>query len=297
MKTITPLALAGAFAILVSGCATLPAPVRTYLKAESDRVKQKPTAAVVTTCMIRDELGEAIDDDFILRESTERLAAEFSAALGTQLAEGGVTLTKTVVPALCLATFKPEVTTYGMAENSDAKPASVTLPLRPDERFSADPALAAAYTRLLVALQDLRKGSGFQPANRRPLAMDEAQVALLASEIGVKDLWVLQAAGGQVSGGKTVGAAVLTSVLTLGISGGSMIGMSTAVDGLGYTIALVDLEHREVVWMKVVLPQNIDPEFPQAIEDTRISALVDQMFSPANESVPKPPAPRHDARR
>jgi hypothetical protein len=250
--------LACACTLLVAGCGTMPAAERQYLDAEAQRIAQRPAGVLVAGCVLVPlDQGPAM-----LQDASQRLATGFAGALNQQLASAATVVANTDTPRLCPRIGPP---------------------------VAAD--LAGAYERLLHALADVKKDHLYTsaadlmvasaarpqrvalPTARWPVALDEADARLLATEFGATDLWVLRASGTSVEQLSHF-AGDMASIVISALAGASSAPVSNARNDVRYEISLVDLERREVVWMKLGRPTQINPETADIPADERFSTLL-----------------------
>jgi hypothetical protein len=132
---------------------------------------------------------------------------------------------------------------------------SGSWPLPLTDRVRVNAALAAAYRQLLADVA--RVPSGGASSGSESLGINQEQSALLMADVGSPTVWVLEVGGTQVSAAKSMGVGMLSGVATLLTFGVGFVAMP--VDAIGYQVALVDLQSRQIVWRKPPSQMRRDP--------------------------------------
>jgi hypothetical protein len=273
MKPTALLACAGA--VLVTGCATAPPAERGYVDAEAQRMTQRPAGVLVAGCVVTPVSA----GDAVLTDASKRLATAFGHSLNRELASAGRIVTKTDTPTVCLGAGPPPATDQ-----------------------------AGVYKRLLSALADVKKAhvySSFgdlmlsapgelrervdEPTARWPLVLDEADARQLWTEFRTTDLWVLRAAGRSVDQLANFASDMVVGVLAA-LAGSNTAPAASKKNEVRYEVALVDLERREVVWMKLGRPYQLNPETVDIVADDRFARLLEPFVEAAPASAGAPQA-------
>lgn len=250
MKHKFPSAVAAS--LVLSGCASIGPAERDYMDRESARLGAEPVAVVATGCVVRDEIG----GDLILRAASQRSAQALGSALAAELQRRGLETARVVTPLLCPGQLL-DASTHSVAEDSDAEARDLRLPLLVDAGLKAEPALTRAYGRIVTEVTEA--DVALEP-RRRALDLSREDADRLRRHLGARDVFVVNAGGTQVSGFKTVTLGVASSLVSIVLSGGTFITTTMWMDGLGYDLALIDLQAREIVWRKQVRGVRGDPE-------------------------------------
>lgn len=205
----------------------------------------RPAALVADGCVVRDEVGT----DFVLRHPSDAIGRSVAASAEEFLRARGIGPRRTVVPFIC-GQYEGTDPSFLMADHAEAAPAPQQIPMPIDAATQQNPALAAAYRRLLRAVADVPELPGKDGQMSAGLVLNDAERHLLRGALGVDDVWIVSGGGVQVSAGKAIGTGVLTGVLTVALTGGLFATATMPVSAYGYTIALVDLRDGSLQWKK-----------------------------------------------
>lgn len=242
---------ATALALLLCGCASVSPQQRSYYDQQAQHLRSQPMAIVADSCILRDEIG----DDYVLRQATQQIGEQVTQALSSHLTAAGYQVRRTSTPFLC-GYLSGAMPNSEIADAAGGSRSSVQLPVVLATDLQADALGSAAYRNLLTrSIETKDTSSGKEPA-AVPLELNATEAALLRTRLGASRVWVLHYGGVEVSTGKSIGVALLTSALTLGATGGAAGFYSFPISGAGYTIALVDLDERQILWKKQVGAQQ-----------------------------------------
>jgi hypothetical protein len=244
--------------LLVSGCATTPdSTQRSYFDQQAATARQSPAAMVVDGCVFRDEIGI----DYVLRNASQDIGKKSADAASHYLNTNGHTISTTIVPFIC-GTSKGTEAIF-VAEDIGTPTVESQLPIPLVEQVRENPDLSKSYRELLVKVAEAIAADSKESLSRQgkstSLGLTMEQVEILKRDVGGDQVWVLLAGGAQVSTAKSVGVGTLTTVLSLALSGGTYVYMSTATDGYGYDVALLNLGTNQIIWKKSVKGQPGDP--------------------------------------
>lgn len=237
-------ALVLSVSLLVAGCATVSPAQRSHFDSTSRQLAGQSVPMVIDACVIRNEIGAR----YILRKATLDAGVAASRVAQQHLRDHGLRSDAVITPFLCgTPWFSNGQAPSEIAETvDDARSPTGTFPLRSTDRIWSNTALTASYRQLLSEVARVQPDNGsLQP---RPLGMSREQTAMLIADVGSSKTWILQIGGTQVSAAKTMGIGMLTgmaTVLTFGVGF-----MTMPVDGIGYQLALVDLQNQQIVWQK-----------------------------------------------
>jgi hypothetical protein len=267
--------------IVLAGCATTPSPVqRTYFDQQATTIKQAQASLVSDSCVVRDEVG----DDYVLRQASRDVGIAGSTAAVNYLTSQGYHVTPAVTPFICgTALLTGGKTTVKVAENADTPSIETTIPIALLDSVRDNPALADAYRQLLQKVSaaisaDDKKSPSLQ-GKTTPLQLTQEQLAVLKQELGNSYVWVVSTGGLQVSGGKSIGVGILTGIVSLALSGGTMVSTSMPIDGNGYDLALLNLETNEIIWKKHLQAQSGDPADSKLYNATWAKSLFEPFLS------------------
>jgi hypothetical protein len=239
-------ALAAA-ALLLTACATTPPEPTEFYQATARGLAAKRGLLLVTSCHLRDEVGS----DKILVEPSAAATESMRSGVSAYLTEYGLAPTGSVIRMMCAGTPRDQSDGLqfipNIAEKDKVSPG--TLPHVFGEGSSVDGAFDPITAMQLNRLANdaytaiLKKTGDAQPRGRVWLKPEE--IAQLRAATGADYVWVVASDSIEVSGGKTIGTAILTATLTLGTVAVAPTG------GRQSMVALIDLENPAVIWRKV----------------------------------------------
>lgn len=239
-------------AVLTSACATAPNTRPEDLsRFETLRteLQQHSHAVVATGCVVRDEVG----DDYVLRRPSETKGDAAANAASRFLSAWGFEVNRVEHPLIC-GSLDESSEVAEIADDAKLEKSAFSLPIERSEKIQSQPELAAAYARLFRAVEAIQSGdgnpiAGLNSANQTvTLDLDQDDVDRLQQELDSDYLWLVSELGADVSGGKSVGTAILTSVISAALTGGMYVMTSTTVDGNASAVAAVRLSDQAVVW-------------------------------------------------
>ena len=259
-------------AVMAAGCASVSPQQRDYYDRSAEQLRSTPIAVVADSCVLRDEIGE----DFLLRRTAlEQGEAVLREASGYLHRRGYRVVTQSL-PFLCGA-VGPHLDGVRIAETAETKssagaPTALPIALTASSR---KPAVASAWSRLFTGVAEARSASQGNYPRAFTLGTNDGQ--LLQRELGTSQFWLIQYSDVDVSASKSFGVAMLTGMLTLGLSGGASSFVSAPVDTLGYSVMLVDLDRGKLIWAK----QTVERRAKKSD-----AAWIDSLFDPFLSGTP-----------
>ncbi|MBR9812714.1 hypothetical protein GYB61_02515 [bacterium] len=240
--------MAMAAALTLAACASNTPQARSesdtnYLAQQRAITDSGPLGLLADACVIRDEIG----NDFVVVGASEGMPLRPALALRSLLMERGQTVPNATVKTVCAAT-DAQTDTLPWAESRAHEPQAA--PARTTIARSATQERAAKLQR--AVFQAISKSSGGY--RLRALDLSKSDASELQQDLGAKRVWAIQLAGIDVSTGKRVGQSLGYAFLSypfVFVEPLAAEAMAGADDDLQrYTLALVDLEARQLVWWK-----------------------------------------------
>ncbi len=232
-------------AILITACASISPEARIFYTQQMARLSTQGVSVVGDGCVIRDEVS---DDDYVLLKASREVGKTVTRSASDYLTSRGVQVKAKIAPFLCGGdaahmSRSPDKSCL-VAETKDEEPKRARLPIPCADDVRGDSTLADAYRALLEKGEntEVKLDAATKVPVARPLGLNGEQLARLKNEIADPNVWIVHGVGSQVSIGKSIGTAVLTTALSLGTMS-IMVG-----DGYGFDVALVDLDKNQIVW-------------------------------------------------
>lgn len=237
-----------ALAALLHGCASTPAPEPVeHYRGLQDKAAAAPSLLVVSACALRDEVG----NDYFLIDEAETRARQIARESADYLRNQGMRLAAEPVLLMC-GGYRPEAgEKLEFIQHRKAKDsvAAGTFP----HLFDASPVIDDEDAQQLHSLFEsayLMQNSQVTRAGETPsryrLTASHRALSRIRENTGASHVWLVSGRSLEISGGKVVTSAVLTSVLTMGLAA------SVPVGGKSDLAALVDLDDASIAWKKDV---------------------------------------------
>ncbi len=233
--------------LATAGCASVPQIPVTYYDGLTRNAAHARSQLVVSACALRDEVGE----DYALQEPSDQRAGGMAQAAGAYLASQGMVTAGPPMLLMCAGVGPDGDNPLHVVASKETKDVVLDGPLpRVLEGSAALGAEDAALIGRLYARLYRTPNTGIQHEGDAPPApstgLDAAELAALRAVSGADYLWLLAGDSMEISGGKFVGEAFLTAMLSLGTV------VTAQVGGSSDLVALVDLQGDRVLWKKRV---------------------------------------------
>ena len=198
-------------------------------------------------------------------------------------------------PLLCNGLKAPAGDLNLIADTADSPRKRISTPIPQAANVSDEAPIVLAYEDLYrevgYALREraVKKGGYVSLDNSEALRIDDEPLKLLKSDLG-NSVWILSRTATEVSTGKAIGVAVLTSLVGVAATGGS--GAYTYFvpgSSMGTIVALVSLDQKKLVWANLGALNGTSAALPAAGDNIAIMdwgrALFAPLFDPTRKQV------------
>lgn len=206
---------------------------------------------MVDSCLLKSELGTS----HIAGQQSRQTAAKFTTELVKQLSEQGVQVTTQVTPFICGYMPAEQVKKYDFKVNPDAKRQTISqYPILNTDNSTLSPPQATALLNFNQSINALVVKNTKNLAQKKPLStqleLSDTDQANLIDQLKTPYVFIVSTAGVDVSFGRSfvTGAVSLSlSMATLG-AGASVYPFLMPAEGQTYSLNLVDLNNKQVLW-------------------------------------------------
>lgn len=214
-----------------------------FLAQQRAKTDAGPVGLLADACVLRDVVG----GDFIVAGASEGMPYRPMVALRSLIMERGQSVPKPTITTVCAAT-DATTDTLAWAESRDHEPKPA-----PGRWVTTQTTSQTQAARLHRAVfETIRDSNGSYTL--RALGVNTTDANDLRTALGADRAWLIQLSAVDVSSGKRVGQALGYTALTFPFffvepfAAAAVEGASDDVQR--YTLALVDLKARELVWWK-----------------------------------------------
>lgn len=275
--------LAVVFPLLLVGCAApvVSSQTRALVAKERSLLEHSQVAVVADGCVLRYEVGTS----FLSKADSQRIGEKLAADVSSELQADGVTVEATTAPLIC-GVFDLKVLKHfdlRQARNAPAEPID-ELPI---PSGTITPEAATAYADLFSAIGRIPAAAALNALNAPPdLDLKAAQIAPVRATSGARYALVVVGVGRQTSFARRFGVSMLEAVSSLAASGGSYVvtQVNPSSDGMWFSITLVDLDNRKVLWGNSLNVPGADPFLEASVSRQRARGLLSPLFAVAGKS-------------
>lgn len=247
--------------LLFTGCATtkMSPDERNQLNQKQALLKATPIAMIVDSCLLRNEVGT----DLIAAQQSSMTAEKFAGLLSQQLNDQGIKVGKQLKPFICGYMPQEQLQKYDYKANNDAKRTKVTQYPLLNTIDSTTTYTAQQQNALLKLNQSFNTLQLINTQNIRNkisttnvLELSNEDVAVLKDLTQSNYIFTTALNGVDASLGQWFAAGTLSvaiSVATAG-AGANVVTVLMPKEGQTYTVHLVDLDKKTVMWTKSGLP-------------------------------------------
>lgn len=245
---------------LLSGCATrvaVPLQTRAYYDEIKTQMVKENVAVVTDGCFGWSEIGTS----HYVRDVSENLGKGLSVNATEFLTKAGLKVASSNTPLVCGMLSEKVLKEYTIKQNNDSDRVEIKDHPILNSTYT-NKANGKHYSDLYNAVLRSPITNDFQTeAKVAPTKLDISDEAAKALFEDTKSnyVWINTVLGGKTSFARKFGVAVLTAAVTAGASGGVSATSVMIQDGVGYRLALVKLDTKEVLWNKVTYSHGIDP--------------------------------------
>lgn len=243
--------------LLFTGCATtkMSPAERNLLNQKQALLKTTPVAMIVDSCLLRNEVGT----DLIVTQQSSMTAEKFAGLLSQQLNDQGIKIGKQLKPFVCGYMPQQQLQKYDYKADNDAKRTKVTQYPLLNTIDSTTTFTAQQQTALLKLNQSfntwqLSNAQNIKDKNSttNTLELSDEDVAVLRDITQSNYIFTAAVNGVDASLGQWFAAGALSvtiSVATAG-AGANVVTVLMPKEGQHYTVHIVDLDKKTVIWTK-----------------------------------------------